>query len=102
MTAKLNEKFYNRYLLLSDLYEVVEGLTNRRIDMQELANERGLINGQFREAYSFLHDKGLINALGKPYQSTITRLGIDAIEDAQRHPEKETAHFPALKEMGVK
>jgi hypothetical protein len=63
---------------------------------EHLAKLAGLTEQEAQYAWSYLKDKGLIETFGLPYAARINAHGIDAIEEAEQHPDQPAQSFPAV------
>lgn len=64
--------------------------------VEHLASGAGLTEQEAHYAWSYLKDKGLIQTFSVPHTARINAHGIDAIEDAEQHPDQPARSFPAV------
>lgn len=64
--------------------------------VEHLASGAGLTEQEGHYAWSYLKDKGLIQTFGVPHTARINAHGIDAIEEAEQHPDQPARSFPAV------
>lgn len=82
-------------LLLKALYDHSK-TTSDPAFVEHLANSTGLTGQEAHHAWSYLKDKGLIQTFSIPYTARINAHGIDAIEEAEQHPDQPARSFPAV------
>jgi hypothetical protein len=63
---------------------------------EHLAKVAGLTEQEAQYAWSYLKDKGLIETFSLAYAARINAHGIDAIEEAEQHPDQPAQSFPAV------
>lgn len=76
----IQKKNENRKKLLIELYEKTNGATNAMIALNKLANEIGIFNEDFEDAYRYLISANLIEPMGSGYHSAITHNGNNLVE----------------------
>lgn len=64
--------------------------------VEHLASGTGLTEQEAHHAWSYLKDKGLIQTFSVPLTARINAHGIDAIEEAEQHPDQPARSFPAV------
>lgn len=82
-----------RYQVLRKIYELADGQMAKDLGTEYLAHKLGV---ELRDVYHvlrYLDNKGLIKF--NYNRLNIKAPGIDEIEQTERHPERETQHFPA-------
>jgi hypothetical protein len=84
----------NALRLLRAIYERTHDQTRPVDDVTEL-NIR-LTDEESRAAWRYLRDKGLIQTFSLDYAARINGRGVDAIENAQNHPNQPTSGFPLV------
>jgi hypothetical protein len=77
--------------LLKVLYDATRSKTEP-VFIEELTT--GLPEEENKAAWRYLKDRGLVDTFSIPYTARINGAGIDAIEGAQRQPDKPSANFP--------
>jgi hypothetical protein len=55
----------------------------------------GLPEEDLKAAWRYLKDRGLIDTFNVPYTARINGAGVDAIENAERHPDRPSSNFPS-------
>ena len=84
----------NALRLLRAIYEQTHDQTHPVDDVTQL--KIGLTEEESRAAWRYLRDKGLIQTFNLEYAARINGHGVDAIENAQNHPNQPTAGFPSV------
>jgi hypothetical protein len=79
--------------LLRAIYDKTRGQTEP-IFVNEI--DIGLSEEESKAAWRYLKDRGLIDNFSIPYSARINGAGIDAVENAQRHPDQPTPNFPSV------
>jgi class 3 adenylate cyclase len=85
------EKQRQRYQLLSKLYELTDGSSRRRANVDQLLKEAGINRANFYHVLQYLIDEGL--ALKSNLVVNITHAGIVEFEASQNRPDQPTDHF---------
>ncbi|MGY3131121.1 hypothetical protein ACVWZM_001803 [Bradyrhizobium sp. USDA 4501] len=81
--------------LLKALYDHSKTASDPTL-VEHLASGAGLTEPDAQRAWSYLKDKGLIETFSIPHTARINADGIDAIEEAERHPDQPAQSFPAV------
>jgi hypothetical protein len=81
--------------LLKALHEQSK-TTSDPVFAEHLAKFAGLTEQEAQRAWHYLKDKQLIQTFSLPYTARINARGIDAIEDAEQHPDRPAQSFPAV------
>jgi hypothetical protein len=84
----------NALRLLRAIYDQTHNQTNPVDDVTQL--KTGLTEEESKAAWRYLRDKGLIQTFNLDYAARINGNGVDAIENAQNHPNQPTAKFPSV------
>ncbi|MGD0519829.1 MAG: hypothetical protein ABSA48_01115 [Terracidiphilus sp.] len=84
----------NALRLLRAIYEQTHDQTHPVDDVTKL--KIGLTDEESRAAWRYLRDKGLIQTFNLEYAARINGRGVDAIENAQNHPNQPTSGFPLV------
>jgi len=84
----------NALRLLRAIYEQTHNQTNPVDDVTQL--KTGLTEEESKAAWRYLRDKGLIQTFNLDYAARINGNGVDAIENAQNHPNQPIAGFPSV------
>jgi hypothetical protein len=84
----------NALRLLRAIYEETRDRTHPVDDVTQLAI--GLTEEESRAAWRYLRDKALIQTFNLDYAARINGNGVDAIENAQKHPNQPTSGFPLV------
>jgi hypothetical protein len=79
--------------LLKAFYDATRTRTEP-ISIEEMNS--GLSVEDAKAAWRYLKDRKLIDTFSIEYNGRINATGIDAIEDAQRHPDQPSADFPSV------
>jgi Mn-dependent DtxR family transcriptional regulator len=93
MNPRLEQIFRNRFRIMRKLYEINEGIAERRgADLFEIGKELGMNDIVTSDTFDFLKAEGLVkwSLLGG---ISITQYGVRAVEIALDH--RLTAYFPA-------
>ncbi|MCB9833054.1 MAG: hypothetical protein H6807_11335 [Planctomycetes bacterium] len=91
----INEKDKQRFRLLAALYEITNGDPMKLVDQWKLGTELGLDRDTTSLSCRYLSGEGLIEPRAIGGMIGITHDGVREVEDAQRHPDKPTDHFPS-------
>jgi hypothetical protein len=81
--------------LLKALYEHSK-TTSDPAFVDQLAKPAGLTEHEAQRAWRYLKDKQVIETFNLPYTARINASGIDAIEEAEQHPDQPARSFPAV------
>ncbi|NOJ44720.1 hypothetical protein [Bradyrhizobium archetypum] len=81
--------------LLKALYEHSKATSDPAF-VEHLASGTGLTELEAHHAWSYLKDKRLIQTFSIPHTARINAHGIDAIEEAEQHPDQPARSFPAV------
>lgn len=84
----------NALRLLRAIYEQTHDQTRPVDNVIQL--KTGLTEEESRAAWRYLRDKGLIQTFNLDYAARINGNGVDAIENAQNHPNQPTRSFPSV------
>jgi len=84
----------NALRLLRAIYDETRDQSRPVDDVTEL--KTGLTAEESRAAWRYLRDKGLIQTFNLDYAARINGPGVDAIENAQNHPNQPTSGFPSV------
>ena len=79
--------------LLESLYRATRG-KEEPVFLQDLPTD--LSEEDARAAWSYLKERQLMQTYKMPYAARINAAGIDAIENAQRHPDQASSAFPSV------
>lgn len=80
--------------LLRAIYELTRNQSNPVDDVSQLSI--GLTEEELRAAWRYLRDKNLIQTFNLDYAARINANGVDAVENAQNHPNQPTPGFPSV------
>jgi len=100
MKTEIEQRQTNRFIVLYEVYKDSKASTTTTVKIAELASEKGIKNGLYKEAIRYLKDAGLISKEGENTGS-ITHEGVKIIEFIITHPEDGTDLFPSFKDMGI-
>jgi len=81
--------------LLKSIYDRTRG-GGEPIVVAQLAESAGLTEPEAQAAWRYLKGRGLIETFSNLYTARINSNGIDAIEDAQSHPDQALKAFPSV------
>ncbi len=101
MKTKIEERQYNRFIVLYSLYKEVNASTEEACNLMHIASTKSIKNGIFKEVYDYLDQEKFIDGQTSE-QVYITHLGKKIVEKTIIYPEERTEYFPAYKEMGFK
>lgn len=101
MTEVIRRRKFNRFVILNELYNLVSGDTSKWVDISSAASAKGIVNDQFKEAFHYLRDEGLIKLYGAGYSCYISHTGVKAVEFTHCNPNKESEYFDSLSDMGL-
>jgi hypothetical protein len=90
-----------RLRIMLALYEFSGGKMNKWADLKEIAETKGIHFDEFKAAYDYLKEAGLIAPFASGYRSVITYEGVRAVENTLHDRRSETDHFPAYDDMGI-
>jgi hypothetical protein len=79
--------------LLKGIYDKTRSRTDP-VFISEI--DTGLSEEDSKAAWRYLKDRGLIDTFNIPYTARINGAGVDAIENAQRHPDQPSLNFPSV------
>jgi hypothetical protein len=79
--------------LLKALYDATRARTEP-VFIEEMNS--GLSEEDAKAAWRYLKDRGLIHTFNIPYTARINGAGVDAIENAQKHPDQPVSAFPSV------
>jgi hypothetical protein len=95
MIASLDLKRKQRFDFMSCLYNRTDGLENGLIELESIADEIGMSEGEASIIAQYLAKEGLIQ-LRLQHIVSITHGGIVEVEAAFRRPDTSTEHFPPI------
>lgn len=100
MRTEIEQRQCNRFIVLYEVYKESKADTAVKVKAADLAAAKGIKNGVFKEAVTYLRTEGL---LGTPGEQTanITHEGVKTVEYIITHPDEATDIFPAYKDMGI-
>lgn len=105
MKSMIQHKKTERFMLLYSLYRKSNASSDFATNLRDMAANEGLGYRSFKSAFDYLSKEGLIKMRTNSddpehfYYASITEDGIDAIEEAFRDENVETAYFPPFREM---
>ena len=92
----------NAVRILNAVYEDTQGNQWRRVHIEKFMKPFNLTEEETKAAASYLFGKGLLSGntiIANIPWGCITSSGIDAIEEARGHPNRETRHLPAIQNI---
>jgi hypothetical protein len=100
MKTEIEQRQCNRFIVLYAVYKESKADTNIKVNVAELAAQKGIKNGVFKEASAYLRAELLIGNVSEQI-ANITHEGVKIIEYIITHPDEATAIFPSFKDMGI-
>jgi hypothetical protein len=65
MKTEIEQRQTNRFIVLVETYKAAKATHGINVEIANLAAEKGVKNGLFKEAISFLREEGLISKIGQ-------------------------------------
>jgi hypothetical protein len=98
----INDQKTNRFLILFSLYIASNADYEHAINLELLAQNRGLGNAALRKIFRYLVEERFIEPReegGTEFHAVLTHKGVKAVEEVFLDNQKQTYYFPAYKEM---
>jgi predicted transcriptional regulator len=91
----------NRFILLFAIYIASSADYDYAVNVEMLAQNKGLSSRDLRKAYKYFCEEGFITPKdgGAEFYASITHKGIIALEEVFLDEYKPTYYFPAYREM---
>lgn len=90
----LNKKKNDCYIILNEMFIAVEGSTSIWVELDKLAEAKGIIGFDFEDAYTYLRNENLIRLFGAQYTSFITDKGIEWLSNTENNKKKDSNKQP--------
>jgi hypothetical protein len=100
MTAHIELQKTKRFKILLAMYEQSGQNQQFWCDVQQLASQQGIKNGDFETNYQYLIGEGLLKPYGAGFTAHITHRGIKEVEFTVSNPTEPSSEFPSYKTMG--
>jgi ssDNA-specific exonuclease RecJ len=90
-----------RFYLLFALYIASEADYDHALNLNQLAENRGLKPNKFRKIWKYFMEENFITPKdgGLEYLASITHRGVKAVEEVFLDQYKQTYYFPSFREM---
>ncbi|HWZ21702.1 MAG TPA: hypothetical protein VNW06_03565 [Cytophagaceae bacterium] len=97
----LKEKKKIRFQFLKAVYDVTDGDETAIVNGEEIGKDISLDWDTASNVIQYLFGENLVEPRGMGLHIGITHSGVIEIEEALNHPEKPTAHFPAINLISI-
>jgi hypothetical protein len=100
MKTEIEQRQTNRFRVLYETYIDSRADVTIKVKIAELAANKDIKNGVFKEAFNYLTAEGLLDSYGAQ-TGNITHKGVKAVEYIVTHPDDVIENFPSFKDMGI-
>ena len=96
MTNILEERQKSRWLLLREIYEIANGLSETHIiNMYEVGDRLGWEREKTEATFDYLQGESLLKIVTFGGGIMLTHQGVKEVEEAEKSPDQPTLHFPS-------